>query len=253
MCDELLQTKLTETTRPGQRIGSIFRMPTDVADDQTDGRTTRWDSHKAHRRDLILDAAMLVIDQVGPDAGVNDIAERAGLPRSVVYRIFKDRGDLDEQLRTRIVERLMQDLRPALALEGAIGDAIDRVVGTYVGWIVKFPHLHQFLGTGSPKQRTAGSRVVTGTRTAIAVELSGVFEDVLRKQERTTELAEPLAFGLVGLMDASVNRWLSKSQSKITAEQMSDFLALSIRQLIEVNLRTLGVDLDPETELTDLL
>ena len=225
----------------------------DLAEQQTDGRTTRWDSHKAQRRDLILDAAMVVVDRLGPDAGVNEIGEEAGLPRSVVYRIFKDRGDLDEQLRARIVERLMLDLRPALALEGSISEAIDRVVGTYVGWIVKFPNLHQFLGTGSPTQRTAGSRVVTGTRTAIAVELSGIFEGVLRKQERSTELAEPLAFGLIGLVDASVNRWLSKSKTKVTADQLAGFLALSIRELIAVNLRGLGVEIEPSTAIADLL
>ncbi|MFD4180524.1 TetR/AcrR family transcriptional regulator [Rhodococcus sp. NPDC058514] len=218
----------------------------------TDGRATRWDDHKAERRDRILEAAMDAINEGGSDVGVQQIAERAGVPRSVVYRIFKDRGDLDEQLRARILERLMEHVTPGLTPAGTIEEAITSAVDNYLRWIVEAPRLHQFLGTGSPSHRTTGSRVVTGTKTAIAVQLTGLLESVLRSLGKDSDLAESLAFGLIGLVDVSVNRWLSNPQSALTVEQLADFLSVSIWQVLDGNLKKIGVTIGPSTRLSDL-
>lgn len=217
-----------------------------------DGRATRWEDHKAERRSRILDAAMDAINEDGPDVGVQQIAQRADVPRSVVYRIFTDRGDLDEQLRGRIIERLMADLAPTLTPEGTVGEAIARAVETYLAWIVEFPRLHQFLGTGSPSRRTTGSRVVTGTKTAIALQLAGLLAAVLEKVADNADLAEPLAFGLVGLVDASVNRWLSNPQSTLGSDAVAQFLEVSIWQVLHGNLQGIGVHVDLTTPVSEL-
>lgn len=219
---------------------------------EPDGRATRWDDHKADRRDRILNAAMDAIDELGPDVGVKQIADRAGLPRSVVYRVFKDRGDLDEQLRTRILERLMGYVTPALTPAGTVAEAIDNAVDNYLTWIVEAPRLHQFLGTGSPSHRTTGSRAVTGTKTAIAVRLTALLESVLRTLDRDTDIAETLAFGLIGMVDVSVNRWLSNPERTLDVAQLREFLTASIWLMLDGNLRRIGVELDPATPLADL-
>lgn len=225
----------------------------DVGTEQTDGRSTRWDNHKAERRDLILDAAVGAINELGADIGVSEIAGRADLPRSVVYRIFKDRNDLDEQLRARIVQMLMRDLAPTLAPEGAVDASISRAVDTYVNWIVAYPRLHAFLGKGSPKHRTSGSRVVTGAKTAIAVQLTGLLLAVARKQPAAYQIAEPLAFGLVGLVDASVNRWLNNPSSGVTSEQLAQFLKRSVWHLLDVNMRAVDIVIEPSTPIAALV
>ncbi|TQF69110.1 TetR/AcrR family transcriptional regulator [Rhodococcus spelaei] len=219
---------------------------------ESDGRATRWDDHKADRRDRILDAAMAAIDEGGADIGVKQIAERAGVPRSVVYRVFKDRGDLDEQLRARILERLMEHVTPGLTPEGTIEEAIANAVDNYLRWIVESPRLHQFLGIGSASHRTTGSRAVTGTKTAIAVQLSAMLDAILRTQGKDPALAETMAFGLIGLVDVSVNRWLSSSQSEVGIDQLADFLTVSIWQVLDGNLRRMGVTIDPTTPVSRL-
>ncbi|MFD4295281.1 TetR/AcrR family transcriptional regulator [Rhodococcus sp. NPDC058505] len=218
-----------------------------------DGRSTRWDGHKAERRDLILEAAIEAIAEDGPDIGVAQIAARANLPRSVVYRIFKDRGDLDEQLRARILDRLMTHVTPTFAPEGTIEEAIAGAVDNYLRWIVGSPRLHQFLGTGSPSRRTTGSRAVTGTKTAIALQLSRLLESMLRSADADTALSETLAFGLTGLVDVSVNRWLSNPDPAVDADQLAAFLTASIWQVLDGNLQRLGVHLDPTTPVARLL
>lgn len=218
-----------------------------------DGRSTRWDDHKAQRREQILQAAIATISEEGSDIGVAQIADRAGVPRSVVYRHFKDRGDLDEAIRTRIIDLLMANLAPALIPTGTVAQAIDQAVDAYLSWIVGSPKLHQFLGIGSASRRTASSRVVTGTKTAIAVQLTSLLELMLKSLGHPTALAETLAFGVIGLVDVSVNRWQAHPESALPLAQLHTFLSVSIWQVLDGNLRTLGTALDPETLISDLI
>jgi len=216
---------------------------------ESDGRTTRWTDHKVERREQVLEAAVAEIAEQGSGVGVQQIAARADIPRSAVYRIFTDRSDLDEQIRARIIDRLMSDLAPALTPQGTVEQAIARAVDTYLGWIVDAPRLHQFLRTGSATRRTVGSRVVTGTRTAIAVQLSDLLEALLRNLGKDATATESIAFGLIGLVDASVNRWLGSSTPTTTSDQLAAFLTTSIWQVLDGNLRRLDVTIDPATPL----
>lgn len=72
----------------------------------------------------MLAAAVDAIEQDGPDVGVQRIAELAGLPRSVVYRHFTNRSDLDERIRQRVVDLLMAELAPTLRPGGTVQEAI---------------------------------------------------------------------------------------------------------------------------------
>lgn len=200
----------------------------------------------------MLDAALLAIDREGSSVGVQQIAEHAGLPRSVVYRLFQERGDLDEQVRAHIVDSLMARLNPVLIPEGTAAQSIDRAVSTYVKWITEHPNQHQFLGTGSKSRPSRGSKVVTGTKTAIALYISDVFSLVLRAFNQDTALAESVSFGLVGLVDASVNRWLSNRRRPLTADQLATFLSRSIWLVLDGNLRDLGVEFDADAPLGEL-
>jgi AcrR family transcriptional regulator len=154
--------------------------------------------------------------------------------------------------RRAIVDRFMTELAPALALDGTPEQMIRRTVDTYLGWVTRHPKLHHFLG-GSRRQPTTGSRVVAGTKTAIAEHVANLLAEVLRAFGKDTDLAESMAFGLVGLVDATVNRWLSDRESTLTAAQLADFLATSIWSVIDGYLRSVDLHVDPETKVSDLL
>lgn len=234
------------------RVGIVHKMTNTAESTQPDGRSTRWNDHKEQRRALILDAALDAVNADGADVGVQQIAERADLPRSVVYRIFKDRADLDEQLRVRILDMMMLELAPTLTPKGTVGEAISQAVDTYLRWIVKYPRLHHFLGRGSSSTRPAGSKVVTGTKTAIAVQLGNLLGAILVTRGKSPKMAEPLAFGIIGLVDVSVNRWLSQPQSDVSSVDLAEFLELSIWQVLDGNLRRMGIDITLETPISEL-
>ena len=119
---------------------------------KTDGRQLRWDSHNQARRQHILDAAIGVLADAEPGAEVHvqQIADRAGLSRTVVYRHFADRADLDAAVQGRALELLRAELVPALSFEGTPVDIIRRIVSAYVGWASEHPSLHEFAQQDPP-------------------------------------------------------------------------------------------------------
>ncbi|KRA38805.1 MULTISPECIES: TetR/AcrR family transcriptional regulator [unclassified Nocardioides] len=217
-----------------------------------DGRDTRWDDHRAARHERILAAAIDAIDAEGGAIGVAAIADRASVPRSVVYRLFENRDDLDEQIRTRIIDTLMADLAPALDPTGTIREAISRATTTYVGWVADHPRLQQFLGTGSATRRRTGSRVVTGTRTAIALGLVTLLESELAQlssEPPPPGAAQNLAFGIVGLVDGSVNRWVAHPEARSSAEELVEFLTDAVWSVLSSHADRLGVPMTPDQRL----
>lgn len=217
-----------------------------------DGRDTRWDDHRAARHDGILAAAIEAIEADGGAIGVAAIAERAAVPRSVVYRLFENRDDLDEQIRTRIVDNLMADLAPALDPTGTVREAIGRATTGYVGWVATHPRLQQFLGTGSATRRRTGSRVVTGTRTAIALNLARLLDAEfahLTGAPPPAGASQNLAFGIVGLVDGAVNRWVAHPESGSSADDLVDFLSDAVWSVLASHAERLGVPLAPDQAL----
>lgn len=216
-----------------------------------DGRSVRWEAHKARRRADVLDAAVDAIESEGPGVGVKQIAERVGLPRSVVYRHFEDRADLDAKVRQRIVNMLMAELEPTLRPDGTPVQSIRRAINAYLGWIEHHPRLHTFLGAGSGRS-SGGSKVPAGSKAAIAAETSELFASALRSFGQDDRLAPSIASGLVGFVDATVNHWLGDKDRKVGTEELADYLSLSIWYVLDGNLRALGIELDPDTPVGEL-
>ena len=226
------------------------------ADDERsrpDGRATRWDRHKNERKLLILGAAIDAIKEIGRDVGVAQIAERAGLPRSVIYRVFKDRDDLDEQIRTQIVQDLMADMQPVLELQGNVEEAIRKVVTTYVTWVIEYPELHQFLGrAAAPRSMDSGSAVVADSRYEVAKYVSGLIETIVRAAGKEPGVSDTMSFGLVGFVDASVNRWVAHKPQEVTSDELIDFLCESIWLVIRAAAVKIGMAPEPKTALKDV-
>ncbi|MFF0545931.1 TetR/AcrR family transcriptional regulator [Nocardia thailandica] len=221
--------------------------------ERTDGRASRWDSHRADRRDRILTVALQAVQTQGAEVGVQEIADLAEVPRSVVYRLFKDRQDLDEQVRRRIIDDLLGVLTPTLNPEGTIAESIARAVDAYVGWIAENPRLHYFLGAGSTGQPRSNSPIVSGTKIAIGNRVKEVVETALRTQGAPVTIAEPMAFGLTGFVDGVVNRWLSRSMQPMDATELSSYLQETIWQVMDGGLRKAGVVINPMSPIADLL
>ena len=224
---------------------------------KTDGRQVRWDSHNQARRQHILDAAVGVLADTEPGTVVHvqQIADRAGLSRTVVYRHFQDRADLDDAVQARVLELLRAELVPQLSFDGTPVEIIRRVVAAYVGWASDHPSLHEFA-----QQRPSGSGV--GQMERAVRQIAGQIEDlitvgveVLHVQLDADEVAalDPLVFGLVGGVFTSTRRWLARPEQLPEREVFVELVTEAVWMQIAGMTGRRGVELDPDVPVEALL
>ncbi len=217
-----------------------------------DGRQARWDKHNQQRRLSILDAALRVIETAptGADFHVQQIAEQAGLNRTVVYRHFHDRADLDVAIRAHIIARLQAELTPAVSLEGTVHEIILRIISTYVDWTVAHPALHHFAvqeSHGPFQQGIDQIAAMLSDLLDLVISLLGAELD-----EHEKALVDPLAHGLVGAVFGTVRRWMVRDVREPSAARLSELLTISVYDLLEGYARRLGVVLDPDLQLSEV-
>jgi AcrR family transcriptional regulator len=220
---------------------------------QQDGRQARWDKHNEERRALILDAAIAVIaaGEPGAEFHVQQIAAGAGLNRTVVYRHFEDRADLDRAIRARVLDDLTAVLIPEVSLDGTVNQIIRRIIASYVDWVVEHPAAHAFASQDLSGPLEQGTDQIAGAVTEIiqlAIELLGA---VLDDDERA--LVDPLAHGLVGAVFGAVRRWVSRKPRAPEAKALVDLLSQSVWNLLDGHARRLHLSIDPDVPLMDLL
>ncbi|WP_227982449.1 TetR/AcrR family transcriptional regulator [Nocardia spumae] len=235
------ETSAKRPARPAQR----------GAQAGVDGRSTRWNSHKQRRRIEVIDAAVAVIEDSGAEVSVQQIADRLGLPRPVVYRHFDGRADLDEQIRGRILESLLTAILPTLRADGTVRDAVSGAVGTYVGWVASHPQLHRFLAAGAPQGDS--SHALAGARDRIGARLADLFATAAARVGIDPVRARPMAFGIVGFVDGVVNSWRADTAAELGSEQIEAIVTESVLGLLESNARSLGVPLDRDSTVADLV
>lgn len=221
----------------------------------TDGRRRRWDQHKAERRRVVLAAALEVIEESAPgdDVHVQQIADRAGLSRTVLYRHFADRADLDRAIQAEIVDRVWGEIVPVMSLDGTPVEVVRRIVAAYVGWAAAHPALHRFAeadvpGTGPGPLALMVERAATqieGLITLGAELLEVPLDDDLRSA------LDPLVFGLVGAGMASVRRWTTQAD-RVATDVFVDLLTQAVWLQIAGMAAARGVVIDPDRPVQDL-
>jgi len=223
---------------------------------RADGRQARWDKHNESRRQRIIDAAVEVIEESEPgsDIQVQQIAAKAGLSRTVIYRHFDDRADLDRAVQQRILDDLWSELLPAVTLNGTVPEIIRRIIGTYVRWAVAHPALHLAAdhdsdGAGGPLERRMEQ---------LADEIAGLLGlgvAVLGAEPSEEEAAsvDPLVFGLIGAVFGAVRRWLTRTERQLSAERLEQLISDSVWYLIAGHARSWGITIDPDAPVQDLL
>ncbi len=224
--------------------------------DQVDGRRVRWEGHKAERRATILDAALAVLEREPPgtDLHVQQIAEEAGVGRTVIYRHFSDKADLDHALRAHVLAHLGARVLPEVSLTGSVEQVIRRIVGAYVGWAAEHPSLH--LVAERAAMNPAGELDDTvddiGSGVATLIRLGAAAYDVTLSPVEEAAL-EPLALGLVGAVHAAVHQWLLRDPRTPSEAEITDVLSRSIWYLVEGHLREHGLAVDPTTPIDAVL
>jgi AcrR family transcriptional regulator len=224
---------------------------------KTDGRQLRWNSHNQERREHILDAAIGVLadSEPGAEVHVQQIADRAGLSRTVVYRHFADRADLDAAVQGRALELLRIQLVPALSFEGTPVEIIRRIVSAYVGWASEHPSLHEFAQHDPPGPGIGQMEQAIQQIAGQIEDLINVGVEVLRVRLDEDEVValDPLVFGLVGGVFNATRRWLSLPEQQPTRDRFVELVTEAVWLQIAGMARARGVELSPDVPVETLL
>ncbi|HSV40483.1 MAG TPA: TetR/AcrR family transcriptional regulator [Nocardioidaceae bacterium] len=213
----------------------------------TDGRSARWDAHNAARRARILDAAIEVLESEpsGAEVHVRQIAEQAGVARTVVYRFFEDKADLDHAIRRRVVRRLREALLPALTLEGSALQIIGGIISAYVEWADEHPALHAVVEREADQGADQDQVAV-----ALTALLQGGADLVGATLSKDEQAALPLMVsGLIGQVYGAVRLWVARPTREPSAEVLADLLSRSIWYLVDGHLQAHGLDIAPDRPL----
>lgn len=222
--------------------------PSSDTDAGRDGRSTRWDVHRRERRRAIIRAAIEAIEAEGPDAPTAQIAERAGVPRTHVYRHFDGKAALDLAVSSHIANEIGRRVRAALETRGSVREIITASIDEHLGWIEEHPNLYRFLAQHAYAVRAEGGAV--DAKAAFAAELTPLVEAYLRAFGADPAPAQRVIAGMVGLVDATAAWWLDGREpprAVLTAE-----LADRVWVVIERSGRDLGLSLDPDLALPPL-
>src|SRR5436305_764860 len=128
--------------------------PVGPDDAARDGRSTRWDPHRRERRLTIINAAIAAIEEYGPDVLTAQIAEKAEVPRTHVYRHFDGKPALDLAVSTHVANQIAETIRAGLAGGGTAMTIIRGAIDQHLGWVESHPNLYRFLAQHSYRVRT---------------------------------------------------------------------------------------------------
>lgn len=164
------------------------------------------------RRTQLVEVALAQL-AVGHDVpfNVDDVADAAGVSRSLVYAYFGDRNGLAAEAYVRILDRLDRELaldlpRDAAALLGVVGGCMSFAQANRAAWrmLVSDPARQHPVVVAARRQRAA--RIAAGW----ARELDGAS-------------AEMAAEAALGMLESGVLHWIDNQE--IPAEQAGALLA----------------------------
>ncbi|MDT4919695.1 MAG: hypothetical protein QOI15_597 [Pseudonocardiales bacterium] len=212
-------------------------------DDAPDGRRLRWTEHRAQRRDAFVAAGVAAVDRFGAGASAEQIAEVAGVSRTVLYRYFRDREDLRTAIADSVVRAVIDSVLPKLTITAdatphhIIGAAVDVIMG----WLDEHPNLYHFL-----RSRRTGASLdsVEGT---LADNVAALLKTIMVLFGIDSEKAEPGAYGIVGFVESVGSWWLE--HRTISRDRLAAQITMGVWYLLQGTAREFGVELSLDEPL----
>lgn len=177
-----------------------------------DGRRIRWEQHNEARRRRLLDAAISLLDEseAGTELRMAEIAERAGLRRTVIYRYFTDRQHLHSAIEIEAASRLTREILPMLDAHKTIIEIIHDSIAVYVRWSEEHPSLRWIIDRGAQTPNGAIQQGFSDIAQIVAQIVLAVVDGFdARATDAERSNVDPLVHGLVEGIVGIVRRWVS--------------------------------------------
>lgn len=211
----------------------------DTVGEVVDGRSSRWNEHRAQRRKELVEATLRAIRAHGAGVGMDDIAGTAGTSKTVYYRHFGDRAGLYGAVAERVNAIILRDITKAVGdlssiTEPRSDDAPPRhilasAVDAYLSLCETDPEVYRFIVAAPlvpPSERTETLDLASTVSQAIAVQIGRLIETALRSGGRDTAPAAIWGQAVVGMVRAAGDDWLRQggAASGVSRETLKEHL-----------------------------
>ncbi|SDF62268.1 transcriptional regulator, TetR family [Blastococcus fimeti] len=197
-----------------RRSSQPLRVPGNVTQPR-DRRDSRWDEHRRARREQLVQATLSAVGRHGAGVGMDEIAAAAGTSKTVVYRHFADRSQLYLAVCTEVAERLLAQLRTAIASSEHPRAMTAAAIGTYLAFLEAEPEVYRFVVSQHPADVAdpiANLADLVGDQAAALMALA------LEQAGRDPAAAGAWGHGLVGLVRSAADWWLRAERPMLRTE-----------------------------------
>lgn len=178
---------------------------------------------------------------------MDEIAAVAGTSKTVIYRHLGDRLGLYLAVCASVDRLILTNFGAALETSGATvrvpsddrHDVLVAAIDSYFALVEQDPEVYRFVTRPPQVNVPRDADPVTGLSATISSRLTDILAVDLREAGRDDALASILAYGLVGLVRESADRWMTdphRAPRSVIVTQLAEFAAVGLNGLLENHL-----------------
>jgi AcrR family transcriptional regulator len=176
---------------------------------ETTGRPVRL-PRSARRKQLLAAAQEVFVAQGYHAAAMDDIAERAGVSKPVLYQHFPGKLELYLALVDRQVEEIVSRVREAMASTTDNAERVQNAMAAYFDYVDSEDEAFRLVFESDLRNDAAvRERVENSTQRC----MEAVADTIAADTGATRAEAELLSIGLIGLAEVTARSWLDSDRS----------------------------------------
>lgn len=209
-----------------------------------DGRSARWEAHRAERRTALISMARRAVHTLGYAASMEEIAAASGTSKSVFYRYFGDKSGLQQAMGEVVISQMQEKILAAARTAASPRAGLRAMVSAYLQMAQTSPNVYAFV-TGRVISDSPGapSGALENTLSNFFDSITAMMDRAMRSflAGRTVSQQQDLAAAFwptaaLGMVRAAGERWLAAGDARPTEEEMTDQITAWLFDGIEHNL-----------------
>ncbi|MFC5993996.1 TetR/AcrR family transcriptional regulator [Pseudonocardia hispaniensis] len=185
-------------------------------------------SRSARRAQLLVAARDVFADQGYHAAAMDDIAERAGVSKPVLYQHFPGKLELYRALLTTYADELVERVQAAINTNTENRDRVHAAVAAYFDFVAGEGQAYRLVFGSDLRSEPEAAAVIDGALTRC---IDAVADVVTKDAGLDVDRARLLAVGLVGLSQVAAQFWLDTERSVPRDEAVTLMSALAWKGL----------------------